>query len=47
MYDEEAKDTRKAIAHFGRAVHYFGVSGDKMEPTKEQPVFGFIVDSQT
>ena len=47
MYDEETKDTRKAIAHFGRAMHYFGVGGDKMEPTKEQPVFGFIVDSQT
>lgn len=40
-------DTRKAIAHFGRAMHYFGgedapVSADPNE-TKEQPIFGFIV----
>lgn len=40
-------DKRKAIAHFGRAMHYFGVGGpvsEKKGASKEAPVFGFMVD---
>ena len=46
-------DTKKAIAHFGRAMHYFGVggqepktgvSGEPQKAEKEQRVFGFMVE---
>lgn len=45
MHDKDDRNTRKAIAHFGRAMHYFGTKEEKTEPSEERPVFGFIVDS--
>jgi hypothetical protein len=46
MHDKDDRNTRKAIAHFGRAMHYFGANEEKTEPSEERSVFGFIVESK-
>ena len=39
VYDDETKDTRKAIAHFGRAMHYAG----RASTSRVVPAFGTVV----
>jgi hypothetical protein len=44
MYDKNDRNTRKAIAHFGRAMHYFGANCLATGVAKEtDEILGFIV----